>query len=239
MALKPAADIQAADWIVASLVTFAASVLSVVPAGFSSYVRVFHPARAYDRTGTETIVTPVSWETIAAANGTHAHAGMQLMALTGGFKREQPGVYDSEPEVGSLPRELAAPLVSALAHHTTTPDECWFAIWHGFGGTTPDPIRSAPTFSLPHREYHLLQGALAPMSVAGDFGDWSWHQSPNLWWPDDRAWCVATEIDFWSTYIGCSDACRHELLAVPELEAYSIDPATGINFHSDLVNPYE
>jgi hypothetical protein len=31
-------------------------------------------------------------------------------------------------------------------------------------------------------------------------------QSPNLWWPDDRAWCVASEIDFRSTYVGGSRA---------------------------------
>jgi hypothetical protein len=64
-------------------------------------------------------------------------------------------------------------------------------------------------------------------------------ESPSLWWPDDHAWCVASEIDLDTTYIGCSEACRDDLLAVPEIEALSIDPATGITFDSDLVNPLE
>lgn len=29
-------------------------------------------------------------------------------------------------------------------------------------------------------------------------------QSPNLFWRDDRSWCVATQINFYSTYIGAS-----------------------------------
>jgi hypothetical protein len=56
------------------------------------------------------------------------------------------------------------------------------------------------------------------------------YQSRNLWWPDDRAWCVAAEIDLNTTYIGSSDACREEILAVPQLgKTLPIDPATGID----------
>jgi hypothetical protein len=57
-----------------------------------------------------------------------------------------------------------------------------------------------------------------------------------VWWPDDRAWCVATDIDLNSTYIGCDDACRAEILALSEVEALPIDPATGIDYRSDLRN---
>lgn len=65
----------------------------------------------------------------------------------------------------------------------------------------------------------------------------NWHQSANLWWPDDHAWCVATEIDINTTYIACSEACRDDILAMPELEAFEVNPATGIAWTSDLVNP--
>jgi hypothetical protein len=33
-------------------------------------------------------------------------------------------------------------------------------------------------------------------------GSQDWDQSPNIWWPDDRAWCVATEVDYARTYVG-------------------------------------
>ena len=45
---------------------------------------------------------------------------------------------------------------------------------------------------LPAREYVLFVGPLAglPSLMEAQGG-----RSPNLWWPEDRAWCVATEID--------------------------------------------
>lgn len=177
------------------------------------------------------------WTKVAAANGTRAHAGMQLCALTGSYhfmNHPQPGVFDHPPQGGSLPPELAVPLAAALALHTTTPERCWFAVWNGFGGTRED-VGSAPTFRVPAREYHLLEG---PVEAAAD-SVLDRTQSPNLWWPDDRAWCVTTEIDLNTTYVGCNAACRDEILALPEFEALPIDSATGITWRSDLLNPFE
>jgi hypothetical protein len=48
-------------------------------------------------------------------------------------------------------------------------------------------------------------------------------QSANLWWPADRSWCVVTDIDLMSSYVGGSAACIAELLARPGLE---VAPAT-------------
>ena len=50
--------------------------------------------------------------------------------------------------------------------------------------------------------------------------------SPNLWWPDDQAWCVATEIDHQSTYVGGPEGLISELLIDARFEALeSIAPA--------------
>ena len=35
---------------------------------------------------------------------------------------------------------------------------------------------------------------------------------PNLWWPDDRAWCVASEIDLDYTLVGGPDELCVELV---------------------------
>jgi hypothetical protein len=164
---------------------------------------------------------------------------MQLAALTGSFEfanNPQPGVFDQPPVDGSLPSDLGAQLSAALAAHTTTPDRCWFAVWHGFGGTRAD-VRSAPTFEVPAREYHLLQGPAD--CIIESVTDWPREQSPNIWWPDDHAWCVATEIDLNTTYVGCDDACRDAILALPGVEALVIDPAAGISWRSDPLNPLE
>jgi hypothetical protein len=232
--LRPAVDVQPAEWVVLGLRGFAESVLSLVPVGFSAYVRVFHPAYRQATKDGRPVVVPVSWSEIAAVNAKDAHPGMQLGALTDSYDSShpsQPGLFDHAPDVGSLPDELVAPLATLLANHTTTPDRCWFAVWSGFGGLASE-VRQAPEFSAPHREYHLLSGPVDALLVE-PLRD----QSPNLWWPDDRAWCAATEIDLDSTYIGCDDACRDQLLALPKVEAAAIDPATGIDFASDLRNP--
>ena len=235
--LAPASDATAADWIVAELQTFGESVLSLVPASFSAYVRVFHPAWRLGDGGELTI--PVRWADIGAANGTRTNPGMQLRALIGALTYEhnlepQPGLYDAGPQVGSLPVDQEGTLGAVLARHTATPERCWFAVWDGYGATRAD-VLSAPTFHLLARDYHLLVG---PVGAAAESAlDPPWYQSPNLWWPDDRAWCVATEIDLDTTYIGCTDACRDEILAAPELETFPIDPATRIDWYGDPVNP--
>jgi hypothetical protein len=212
-------------------------VTALVPEGFPAYVRVFHPA--YRRDGVSQIWdtrTLVRWSEIAGANGTRVHAGMQLGALTGSDRFQlqgQPGAYDSPPLRGTLPTELAVPLSAILARHTQTPECCRFAVWSGYGAT-PAAIRAAPTFQVPSREYHLLEGTVS--AVAESVFEPPWTQSPNLWWPNDRAWCVATEIDLNTTYIACSRACRNELLNSPSLEALEIDPAAGIAWATDHLN---
>jgi hypothetical protein len=238
-ALSPADDTTAADWIVAALRTFGDSVVSLVPSGYAAYARVFHPAYRFDPQAPQPweTRTTVRWHEIAAANGTLVHAGMQLCGLTGSYQfqnRPQPGVFDYPPAEGSLSPELADPLAAVLARHTTTSDRCWFAAWNGFGATRAD-VRSAPTFCVPAREYHLLTGTID--AIAENVLDPPWTQSPNLWWPDDHAWCVATEIDLNTTYIGCTESCRDDILDSAALDALPIDPATGISFMSDLVNP--
>jgi hypothetical protein len=50
-------------------------------------------------------------------------------------------------------------------------------------------------------------------------------QSASLWWPDDHAWCVATEIDFVTTYIGCDERCSDEILRLDDVESFEVDPA--------------
>lgn len=63
------------------------------------------------------------------------------------------------------------------------------------------------------------------------------YQSANLWWPDDRAWCVATEIDFNTTYIAGSRTLLDALLGSGALEVYEASPTDGVTYGSDHLNP--
>jgi hypothetical protein len=138
-------------------------------------------------------------------------------------------VSSLSPASDATPAELTEPLVSALRLHTNAPERCWFAIWEGYGGLCHDVLRT-PKFDVPNRSYHLLTGPIESIVFGLE-------ESANLWWPDDHSWCVATEVDLHTTYIGCKPACGDAILARPEIEAFPIDPASGITFDSDRVNP--
>ena len=153
---------------------FAEDVGSVIPEGFAAYARLFHPAHRGD--------APVRWSEVAAANGRVSHPEMQWPHISGVSVHSgasTPGLWDCEPEVGSLPLDMAELLVEALGPHTTTPELVWFAVWDGFGGLAPLPEDrvvltskprfgfrrhrrrmgpQAPAFALPGRTYQLFSG---------------------------------------------------------------------------------
>ena len=84
----------------------------------------------------------------------------------------------------------------------------------------------APVFELPGRQYLLFAG---PIGAALSIGWWVTPtsfiaQSPSLMWPDNHAWCVATDVDFDSTLIGGNLETINAILANPHLEAWQIDP---------------
>ncbi len=104
--------------------------------------------------------------------------------------------------------------------------------------TGEDPSSPArPLVRLPHREYLLFCG---PVDAAGGVGFLAhgvfFPHSPNLFWPHDHVWCVATEIDLDSTYIAGDQALADDLLSDPHLEAWSVRPDDSISWDSDTVN---
>jgi hypothetical protein len=221
----------AAAWVTAGVRGFAESVLSVVPAGFAAYGRIFHPAEGPGQEGA------VSWHDVARVHGRTAHRGMQWPAVIGSDPDEHSAGRSvtrfSEPEEGSLPRELLPLLIPVLTRHTTTPEQCWFAVWNGFGASILRP-GDAPTFDIPNRQFFLLTGPIRAAQTSLD--EPPFWQSPNLWWPEDHAWCVATEIDFMSTYVGASQQCIDELIAQNGLEAFAVLPSDGITWADDTIN---
>jgi hypothetical protein len=50
-----------------------------------------------------------------------------------------------------------------------------------------------------------------------------------MWWPSDRAWFVATEVDGFSTYAGGSQAAIDDVLASSELEAIQVTARTPLD----------
>jgi hypothetical protein len=190
---------------------------SLVPAVFDAYARVFHPAVRY--AGDDDIEVP--WVEVAAHNGTVAHPLVQWDELTHGRVDSQPPVWDDGPSEGHLPVAVAGRLGEVLRAHTTTPGDCFFGRWDGY--------EDLPRGDVPPRL--LLRGGQDVVLVRGTVADAvrnlapePHEQSANLWWPADRAWCVVTDIDLRSTYVGGSASCVSDLLGTPGLEAFPASP---------------
>jgi len=94
---------------------------------------------------------------------------------------------------------------------------------------------------LPQRSYFLLQGPLDAAMELGWMLDASHFspQSPNLFWPNDHSWCVATEIDLDSSYVGGSKELVQRLVADEELEALVAAPEDPVDSRSDKINRLE
>jgi hypothetical protein len=235
--VRPAEDATAAAWIAESMHGFALDVGSIVPPQFEAYARVFHPAHLHQQ---DVRGAPVRWAEIAAANGRTVHPEMQFMKIAlipspYAHAWTQPGLADRVPEVGSLSMDEAAELAAVLQPHTTTPEDCFFAVWDGWGGLRHD-MRGAPVVAIPGRTMRLLRGPIHAVTENTDEHETRF-QSANLWWPADRAWCVATEIDLMSSYVGGSRPCIDAVLGDRALEALPVEVGSRITYFSDAVNP--
>jgi hypothetical protein len=224
-------DVSPGSWIVEAVHPVLADVGSLVPPVFEAYARVFHPPVRYD--GDDDVAVP--WAAVAQHNGTVAHPLMQWPAVTGSWdyldEDSQPPIWDRAPDEGHLPVETAERLAAVLTAHTATPDDCFFGLWQGAGPVGTE----GPVLALPHRSYWLVRG---PISLAAaNLAEEPSEQSAHLWWPADRAWCVATDIDLMSTYVGGSAACVAALLAADHLEAAPARADSRTLWDGDAVNP--
>jgi hypothetical protein len=225
------------------------TVRSLVPGSFEAYAVLFHPAfretaadeqpslfapdeaRFVDGMCQPVYYREVRWAEVAAANGRVAHPTMEWAAITGDWSYrwggEQPGLWDNGPQMGSLPLAPTIRLCELLKEHTTTPARCFFgrsAIY----GDVPDFLMQAPAAL----DTRVVSGPL--LAVPGNSFSSLFYESPNLWWPADRAWFVHSNCDFQETYIGATDACIDALVADPGLEAMRLDPNQML---TDTVNP--
>jgi hypothetical protein len=239
-------DVSPADWIGPRLSPFdTAYVTSVVPAGFPAYARVVHPAARGGRR--------VRWSEIASWSGRPLSPGGQFSDIALPATRPAaPIPWDLPPAEGTMSIDEALTLARLLATDGPAARPWWFAVWDGFGweravtvsastdgrtepdgggeSTAADPladpvpgsVRAGPRVELPERTYLLYSGD--PDDVAALRLK---EQTPNLWWPSDHAWCVATEIDLPWTYVGGAGDLVAAVVDCPDLEATRIDPTVS------------
>ncbi|HEY2794182.1 MAG TPA: hypothetical protein VGJ28_17585 [Micromonosporaceae bacterium] len=94
------------------------------------------------------------------------------------------------------------------------------AVWEGWTSTATMP--EAPRIEIPHRTMLLFTGpvtALRNAPALAWYGSADVAQEPHLVWPEDRAWCLACEVDEEIEFtVGCSaDAFEALETALPGL----------------------
>lgn len=257
-------EVGAGEWIRGRLTGWEKAT-GVIPTGFAAYARILHPVPVdpVETAPGKYTQQYCSWSEIAEKTGRIIHPAVQFSALIGA---SQPGKTSSDewddaaPSEGNLPPRETAALCDIAARHTSTPQDAYFAVWEGWGQLNGGSVafgidergrpwqrrippllsyreRRVPRLELPDRSYHLFRGPLDAIEALSQMeeGDHSW-QVPSLWWPADRAWCVASEIDFDSTLVGGSAALIAEVLASPDLEALPLDPDTDLTWTGDRIN---
>jgi hypothetical protein len=197
---------------------------SFIPAGFEGYGRLLRPAYAdSDET------TRVRWRQISEWSGRELKEDSEFHSVAFPMRPptgQRPWVTRG-PRQGSMDGDDLSALVSVLGSATTTPEECWFALWAGYalGGDVPASVIEGPQFELPNRSYLLMTGDL---QAAGDIYR-AFGAGPNLMWPQDRSWCLASEIDMDSSLIGASCAVIDRLRRSDEFECIGTDRSHLVN----------
>jgi len=250
-----------ADWIAARLASWEdeCTVTVVVPAGFEAYARVLHPVETLENGD-----RLVRWADVAAwsAMPLRKDAQFHSIALPPAALSGPPPYGSQGPQEGSLYLPDAEVLAAIGRDWTATPEDCWFCVWDGFGWDTagtfavltetgqppgvieeprpdpvPGPVREGRRVHLPHRDYLLYAGpAEAVATLAGLDGTGG--QCPNIWWPADRAWCMASEIDLPWTYVSGPRGLIDAVLADDRIEALPAAPDDPVSRVEDWVTAW-
>lgn len=125
------ADPGAGDWIKSRLRPGEGTAEAIVPRGFESYARIFHPAYAPDG-------ARLTWADVAAGRGNSMPSLVQFAAIAGLPASGYRGVDDvtsfsgSAPLRGELEPEKLAALAGILESHTPERATCYFGLWDGY-----------------------------------------------------------------------------------------------------------
>lgn len=253
----------AGDWIKPRLGGEFGAVTLQVPKDFEAYARVFHPA--WDLEGNPVRwadVAKACGTTPHREMQWHAILGLaDADELQGSYGPSEVKWAGSDPPIGPMDTETLDVLCEILAAHTADPIHCFFGLctiesWlDSFATDELQPLLKLPA----GRDHVVLAGSLS----AVDQIEYDWSSStqfvftaskgegpppkqdpaeflqrkaPNLIWPADRTWLVASEVDFDSTLVGGNAKLIEAIVESPKLEAWQVEPTDSLAADADKVN---
>jgi hypothetical protein len=184
---------------------FPTRVSDLVPPRYEAYARVMHRVRVDGVT--------VRWRDAAELRGFVPHAEMRVTDVLGAHHGDSTSLLQGQ-SVGVFPQFDT--LCEVLRPHTSS-EELVVGLWEGF----VHEHRSPGLLELSHRWYFLAEipvdDCAAARRLVRGF-------TPNIVWPQDRAWFFNTDIDALSTYVGGSEAAIASVLGCEDLETFRAAP---------------
>ncbi len=197
--VRPADGIGSAEWIASARDGAPGTVGGLVPNRYESLLRVYPPAECEDWW------TPYRdlFATVAKVGQRHTATPDQAWFAIWeghGFDNVTTQIAHRGPLDDDAKRTLELRRAALRAeNHRRTAD-----ILAG--------LAQVPRFELPNRAYYLVEGPVTAVTQLR-YPDMDRWRNPDLFWPDDRRWFVATDVDFWSLYIGGDHDLITELAA--------------------------
>lgn len=192
---------------------------------FEAYARILHPRPTGDGAWERR-----RWADIAATAGKVMHPLVHWERL---LSHDEPRGGTSD--VGYLDPQVLAALAPLLGAATTTPDDAVVAYWVGGSG---QGLRAGATAFIDRYDYVLAQTSTAGLAEPG-WGQTIGHrfdEPPQLLWPEDHAWVLATEIDWDSTIVAGSKALVDAILDDDRFEAFPVDQDSDLSWDGDTIN---
>jgi hypothetical protein len=231
-------NIEYIDWAKARLKADPSVVTGNVPAGFDNYFRILHPPRA--KTGEY-----LTWTDLSEVAGVPMGAMVQWDQIATGLKSTMVFTGIRPPVLGKMPLSVFEGLIAVLAKSADRSE--WV-----FGLSTAHtlllrpnqneahgqnvPASSARSWSaaeisttrcrLPSGEFALVKGTIE--SIMDWFGQMAAMETPrivpDLMWPLDGKWFIATGVDFDSTLLGADESVSRLVTHASGLEILKVDP---------------
>ena len=199
------ADVAVAEWIAPALAPFASNTVgALVPAGYATYARVGLPG----------------WEPANRENGLPHEVLVALADDVGGGGAQSclAAYWAGHGWVNG-----GGFIVAWVTDGAPVPDRAereQIKAWASVPGFDASVLRG-PKLRLPERAYVMLRGPLDSILAFGltsPLRDFQYY-TPDLLWPEDRSWFIATDTDLPSAYVGASAEHTAVILADPRISA--------------------
>ena len=215
--LRAASSAADADWLASARTGEFGTVGGLVPAGYASYARVHAPRADGDEDWWPRYQE--LFERVAEVGARHTTTPDEAWYAIWdghGFDTFTTNVAWREPPVDDDERRERAEYRQRLRDDDRRRH-----------AEIRDGLAAVPRFDAPNRTYYLVTGAVADVGGVRYPSGHGW-RNPDLWWPDDRGWFVATDVDCWSLYVGGDDTFVAEIARRAGALVEPVLPTDGI-----------